>query len=275
MEFLNRIKRVCERLTRHVGNLILMFIFSKRELDGKTAYPFHFVWDDGYLRCTRTLSAGLEWGLRFKPFPCEAFRLEQSYYTGESGFKLRITFPFILSFGFLIAPSSCNRKETIWGKTLDVTINFKEIRIVRHHVNDIDVIPTVIELYKPKRSRIDFGRWEVDVYGDRVLKNYSYRSCTTREGFPFPRTNIGHFVSVTDSVSDEDDVLHLMAAVKETTDSRELYELMVENIGFEPTTTEEADCLKHLAVAIARDTEEQGTWTGIDILRSKKWKRKL
>lgn len=199
MKILTRIRRATVKLTLHYFKTLAGLIAPRVKTEkGTIEQAYTFLYDDGFIRLTHLVKFGTEWGLRFKPFPFEGFKISITNFQGiGDGLKVYVTVPFILSIGFLYAPKTSRLLRYVrLGLKVNVDLRYIELKTIQHFKED--EVTNLIDLPLVKDSGVQYGRFIVTALFGNVTLTYRHRYYLHRWAlFPFI-TRCTDFVTVED-----------------------------------------------------------------------------
>lgn len=192
MNFIHRFSKKASEVTLTIAKKAVGILSPTEMVRGNRVNKHGVINDDGYIRIVHNVYSGFEWGIRLKPFPFSPLEFQATAFTGEAGIRLKLTIPFIVSLGVIIAPRSF-LKVSRWfkrGYRLSIGINEGRLDSFNHH--GVDPVKTIFEwdLYRTGTTRT--CPINVNIVGVRNMDMYTARLTaikTVKEHRLFPFLN--------------------------------------------------------------------------------------
>lgn len=143
MSFVGRFSKRASELTLKIAKALVCTIGPKyRILQGQYVPNYDAELDNGYIRIVNVIRGGLEWGIRLKPFPFSPLEFQATAYTAETGLRLKLTLPYIVSIGVLIAPKQFKKVRRLLKTGYVFSASLTAISLLKHdHNNHNPVVP--------------------------------------------------------------------------------------------------------------------------------------
>jgi len=159
MKYINKISKAAAGFVLRIAKFLISIITPVYLTDAREPIPYRdVVLDDGFLRIVSVMFPCTETGVRFKPFPFEPFRLQFTAFTAETGLRILVTIPFILSIGFLYAPARFKKRLGWVRYGAVVTVSHQEITLTKYNHITNRSFP-LVEFYWSSRGNYTPCRW--------------------------------------------------------------------------------------------------------------------
>lgn len=167
MSMMSAMKVLIRNAAYALPGFLLEMVSSRYETDHGSIAKWAAVEDDGFLRFTRNVTHGFEFGIRFRPIPRTGLKLQFTAFTAETGLKLLVTLPYLLSFGVILAPKRFSRLSKLMPFGYEFTIDSSGVLLKRHDHSTMGRFKALVEYYWMKSLPFQYGRYAVDVMTSR------------------------------------------------------------------------------------------------------------